>query len=323
MKKFLCMFSLLLLCAYGGRINAQTESTSSATITFFRTPASLLPGHFSVSATKYVRFAKGNLQYLASQNLWRFAENQWTVIGNEAGNNVAVSRNTQSDWIDLFGWGTSGCSTCGVTNYQPWTTSATSAQYGPTISAGTSWTPSNTNFDWGVYNFNDGPNEGYNTLSKADWEYILKTRVSAATLYGAGKLFGVNGIFILPDTWDWSNVSSQVTAAAFEWTSSALDYSHNIIPSNSAGEALWEAMETKGAVFLPCTGLRNAGTAEIVTQLTALRYWTSTAASTSSSTYRAYALYLDKDINKDTWTVVSETSRAAGCAVRLVQVFGE
>ena len=322
MRKFLFTFSLLVLCAYSGRTVAQTEATSTATITFFRTPASLLSGHFSVSATKYVRFAKGNLQYLASQNLWRFAENQWTVIGNEAGNNVAVSRNMQSDWIDLFGWGTSGCSTCGVTNYQPWTTSATSAQYGPSLSnvpAGTSWTSSYTNFDWGVYNFNDGPNEGYYTLSKADWEYILKKRGSAASLYGAGKLFGVNGIFILPDTWNWSNVSSQVTAAAFTWTSSAfaMDYSHNIIPSNSAGEALWAAMEAKGAVFLPCTGYRSAGKAEVTTPSTSLRYWTSTAVSTSGSTYRAYVVYLEKD----TWTVGLEASRASGYAVRLVQAF--
>lgn len=37
-------------------------------------PEGTLSGLFSVSATKQVRFAKGNLQYRASTNTWRFAE---------------------------------------------------------------------------------------------------------------------------------------------------------------------------------------------------------------------------------------------------------
>ena len=59
---------------------------------------------FAVSENSYVAFAKGNLQYQASTNTWRFADKQYDVIGEE---NANVSENYDG-WIDLFGWGTSG-----------------------------------------------------------------------------------------------------------------------------------------------------------------------------------------------------------------------
>ena len=59
---------------------------------------------FLVSATKQVRFSQGNLQYQASTNTWRFAETQYSIVGN-ANENISSS---YSGWIDLFGRGTSG-----------------------------------------------------------------------------------------------------------------------------------------------------------------------------------------------------------------------
>ena len=61
-----------------------------------------LSGLFSVSADKQVYFSQGNLQYQASTDTWRFAENQYDMIGND---NANVS-SSYSGWIDLFGWGT-------------------------------------------------------------------------------------------------------------------------------------------------------------------------------------------------------------------------
>ena len=40
-----------------------------------------LSGKFSVSSGKQVQFSKGNLQYKASTNTWRFAEHQWDMVG--------------------------------------------------------------------------------------------------------------------------------------------------------------------------------------------------------------------------------------------------
>ena len=57
----------------------------------------VVPGKFSVSSSKQVFFAPGNLQYKESEG-WRFAENQHDAIGSWS----------TSDWVDLFGWNTWG-----------------------------------------------------------------------------------------------------------------------------------------------------------------------------------------------------------------------
>ena len=320
MKKTLFALCLLVLCAYSGRAVAQTESTSTATITFFRTPSALLPGQFSVSATKKARFAKGNLQYLASQNKWRFAANQWEAIGANPGNNTSMSRNNQSNWIDLFAWGTSGWSGGGNSNYQPWTADGTDAQYGPaigTMAANASWSDAvgTKNYDWGTYIFNDGPNKGYRVLTKSEWNYIFSERTNAAALFGMGRLHGVNGLYILPDNWDWSKVSTQTSKVGFVWTpsSTATDFTHNIIPETDAGETLWAAMETLGAVFLPCGGYRSNGGTNVKNQNASFHYWTSTAVDANDAYVIRY--------NEGNWTPNVSRLRSYGFSVRLVQIF--
>lgn len=42
-----------------------------------------ISGLFSVGATQQVWFSQGNLQYRASTNTWRFAENQWDYVGTQ------------------------------------------------------------------------------------------------------------------------------------------------------------------------------------------------------------------------------------------------
>ena len=63
---------------------------------------------FSVAEGHQVLFSPGNLQYLASTGEWRFAQHQWDVVGNAAGNTTAQAdgRDSQPYWIDLFCWGT-------------------------------------------------------------------------------------------------------------------------------------------------------------------------------------------------------------------------
>ena len=71
-----------------------------------------LPGRFSVGAGKQVCFSKGNLQYQASTDTWRYAENQWDRVGDD---NANISP-TYDGWIDLFGWGTANNPTNASTN---------------------------------------------------------------------------------------------------------------------------------------------------------------------------------------------------------------
>ena len=76
-------------------------------------PEGALTHAFSVSSTKKVYFAKGNLQYRASTDTWRFAENQWDTIGSANMNRSS----TYDGWIDLFYYGTSGYNNCFPYNY--------------------------------------------------------------------------------------------------------------------------------------------------------------------------------------------------------------
>lgn len=71
---------------------------------------------FTVSATLSVGITRGNLQYKASTDEWRFAPKAWIVVGN---GNANIGEN-YNGWIDLFGYGTSGWSGSGAQAYQPW-----------------------------------------------------------------------------------------------------------------------------------------------------------------------------------------------------------
>ena len=281
MKKII--FTILTICSTIGLVWADEPecppaATSTTTISFRRNNPSILPGAFSVSSTKQVNFTKGNLQYNAAYNSWRFAENQYTYIGNAAGNNVLTSaRTTQNAWIDWFGWGTSGFDNTVIdataTNFQPWAyeRAATSDEnnpyhYGPSIAIMSSgnWAASlaTKNYDWGVYNFTAGAEAGCRTLTQEEWSYLLTTRTNATSLYGFGQLFGVKGVYLLPDSWSWSSsaVAAAVTAASFVWTSAATAkvFTNNVITADDNGRALWRAMEDAGAVFLPAAGWHSA-----------------------------------------------------------------
>ena len=134
-------------------------------------------GKFSVSNTKKVAFSSGNLQYQASTDTWRFAENQWDYIGG-ANSNISSS---YSGWIDLFGWGTGD---------------------NPTKSS------SNSSFvDWGKNNINNEAPNTWRTLTRAEWEYVLGGRPNSHSLYGTATVNNVYGLIILPDDWNEPNLS--------------------------------------------------------------------------------------------------------------------
>ena len=88
-------------------------------------------GAFTINANgDKVSFAPGNLQYKASTNEWKFADEQWIVIGQD---NEHIS-SSYDGWIDLFGYGCNGINN-GQTAYQPWSTSIISSDYyGPDAS---------------------------------------------------------------------------------------------------------------------------------------------------------------------------------------------
>lgn len=207
-----------------------------------------LIGEFSVSATTKVHFSKGNLQYVGT---WQFAEHQWDYFGSSQSN---IHR-------DLFGWGTGNA---------PNKSSTDNSDYA-------------TFTDWGINRITNGGNEAsaWRTLTKSEWYYLFCTRENAATLFGLGRVNGVNGTILLPDNWILPAGASFTasTTQGLVWRTSAVPYayvntngdnfSHNIYTA-----AQWEVMEAAGAVFLPAGGSRRGTNVNHVGQMGF--YWSAT-----------------------------------------------
>ena len=166
---------------------------------------------FNISATKKIVFAPGNLQYQASTGKWRFAENQYDVIGKD---NENVSK-TYSGWIDLFGWGTGNNPTLRLS----------CAVFSNYYSNG--WEKSYLTFtDWGINVIEDYPANTWRTLTLEEWTYLKKTHEYFRTTVSA-----VDGYVLLPDDFEWPDGLS--TEKSFF----------------TAVE--WEKLESAGAVFFP------------------------------------------------------------------------
>ena len=105
-------------------------------------------GAFSVSDGVQVHLSQGNLQYQARKRTWRFAENQYDIVGND---NSKIS-SSYSEWIDLFGWGTGKNPTKTNTGY---------SDYSDFV-------------DWGKNAISNGGNKAklWRTLTMDEWVYI-------------------------------------------------------------------------------------------------------------------------------------------------------
>jgi hypothetical protein len=279
-------------------------------------PTGAINGLFSVSATQQVYFSQGNLQYQASTNTWRFAENQWDHVGgtNYFGTygNVYVNgvkcdnslmSSSYSGWIDLFGWGTSGYNH-GAICYQPWSTSTTASDYYVYGENTYNLYDQTGQADWG-YNIiiNGGYMENYNwrTLTQSEWDYVFNTRTTVSGIrFVIGKVNNVKGVVLLPDNWSESNYTfNKINGGTFS--------------SNDISLTDWEnTFEVNGAVFLPTGGRRNGTTVDGQGNASCCYYW-------SSSRYNnnvAYHIYVTNGYFN---VHNAQLSRYYGHSVRLVR----
>lgn len=226
----------------------------------------VVPGKFTInSAGVTIQFAKGNLQYQASTNTWKFADAQYIALGKGGGNETAADlRASQSDWIDLFGWGCTGIRHEGMTynSYQPWATSTNSQDYYKQEAQELSV----ENYtDWGCL-FSDENNEWF-TLSKDEWEYLNNSRSnsdgttytktgSKRPYYAYIEVNGVPGDLYFADDWNYDKWPSDVTKPThFNHCGSAGSTTYG---SYTVEE--FEKIEATGAVFFPITGFRSGVT---------------------------------------------------------------
>ena len=230
---------------------------------------------FSVSPTQKVRFSKGNLQYRALTNTWRFAEHQWDVIGYSDANQKANS----TDWRDLFGWGT---------GKKPMNTSEDIKTY-------------SVFNDWGKNAIINGGNDPsiWRTLTSDEWVYLFDQRQTASGLrYVRATVNDKIGIIILPDSWN---------KKAFKFkkpNKGDTPFELNIVSLDD-----WNAIfETNGAVFLPAAGFRSVYYDDIkkiwtinlygLNRSQAGYYWSSTRPQNDNE--KAFSMWFDCKLHANT-----------------------
>ena len=242
------------VCINVQRSTVKTIMLNNSDMYYEPLPEGALPGLFTINQSgDFVRFSQGNLQYQASTNIWRFAENQWDFVGQHSsiydsiGGTVSGSDNrfissTYSGWIDLFGWGTGNNPTQHSTDFR---------DYQPTI-------------DWGVNAISNGGNQPdmWRTLSISEWAYLFNRRPTITNLgtnnarFVRGRVNGVKGVILFPNVYYHPDgLPTPTDINNFD----IIDWNDNLFTSSQ-----WAEMEENGAVFLPAAGFR-AGTRVIVT----------------------------------------------------------
>jgi hypothetical protein len=315
MKKLsilLVIASIFMACEPKGPIDGgdtPNDTTEHATgITLL--PEGALCKSFSIGDGKTITFSKGNLQYQATTATWRFAEEQYTVVGKD---NEKISA-TYDGWIDLFGWGTSG-----YNEKHPYLWDAAHTFFGDGMN-----TISGTDYDWGNNAISNGENKPgiWRTLTAEEWGYLLFDRPNAAKLVGTGTVNGQNGLFILPDN-ETDGIFINHTGEEVRFVSFADKGAQNdgdywyygisgAFAHNTFSIEEFKILESIGVVFLPSSAFRAENT--FMTGMTSSiiegYYWTGTP----HDEEKAYIVYIFGNGLRSR----TENFRSNGFSVRLV-----
>lgn len=293
------------------------EETEKADSGVYIVEGALVAASYKVSDSMSVYFSKGNLQFNAmlgehatadngtAKGTWRFAENQYDVIG-DANKNID---STYTDWIDLFGWGTSGWES-GAKVYYPWATTDTYSYYYPGGDSSNNLTDDFANADWGVYNAisngGDEPNK-WRTLTASEWQYLFKNNKWTMGYIKTSEKDSSLCFMLIPATFSAPEGTTVEVIGTANLTSTRSDFT---VPSTNIYTAeQFASFEKLGVVALPCGGCRR-GTRVIQAGSYAL-YWSSTA----NSPYYAYVFFFySTNVGSD-----GDNARGYGLSVRLVQ----
>lgn len=180
-------------------------------------------GVFSISAHKTATFATGNLQYNVGTDTWRFAKQQYQVVGEQ---NINLGDPAFTGWIDMLGWSNGEANNYGVN-------------------------PSNKNEDYAgeFVDWGTKMGEGWSTLAAEEWSYLLNTRENAASLKQIAKVDTILGILLFPD--GWVMPEDVVVEAEMDEYFEVNIYNYTL--------EQWTKLEQAGAIFLPAAGRRAGG----------------------------------------------------------------
>ena len=234
-----------------GSIYSYPTNTASYTLTVIdsTTPTGAIRGKFTVASGTQVYFSQGNLQAVfasaGSSCTWKFADNQWDVVGNAAANTSINGKGSVSaaGTVDLFGWSTAA-TTYGIHN------STTESDYSGDFvdwgtNIGTGWrTLTIDEWTWllGLIDGSD-PNPGTNCRTSSTIGETENARFAKAYLFGT-----TYGLIIFPDSYTHPG-----GVAAPKGINKTDNTSWN---DNTYTATDWGKMEAAGCVFLPVAGRR-------------------------------------------------------------------
>ena len=221
-------------------------------------PAGAVDGAFRVSESRYVNFAKGNLQYTTSTGTYSFAEHQYDRLGTANITTDTEGNKVPADKVDLFTWRT----------YQ------SPKQGGGLMQSLDAYTDT-VFYEWGFEKIsNDGLNQHsqWRTLSDKEWQYLfLHNRWTIAEIDG----MGIFGLMLIPEG---AVLPADITVGLLSEgnltetmkTYTRADYAMNLYMPDD-----FQRLEAAGAVFLPFAGTCDAkGKTDNLT--TGGYYWSST-----------------------------------------------
>lgn len=252
----------------------------------------LLPGEFSVSATKKIKFSKGNLVATITEQVsgteyylgtWDIAENQYDFATVQSTTPFAIGSK-----LYLFGWVGDRAA---FDSYGLFSNEQNAQMY---------YLGDSLKTDWGnIPNLVSKIGSGYRTFTQSEITYLVGERTNASSLKGTGTVNNIKGNLLLPDNWS--------CPSGCYFSSTANNFTTNTYNLNQ-----WKLMEDAGAVFLP-TGFYRIGnrTYASSTGNNYGYYWTSTHRDGYSVSYiLTTGLYAFN---------VSTISQYYGMAVRLIK----
>lgn len=239
-----------------------------------------------------VRFAQGNLQYRASDNIWRFAQEQWEALGDlgnttlpaKSGSSDYGERATQPLWIDLFPWGHSGWTDPTGKTYPPYSCTNIPDDNCSNYNGTRSLTGAYAEGDFGVHNpiSNAGNKKGIWRLpTKEELQYIIGYDNWAVDRRPAAKIKGEDsdghkyeedlrfmscgvkiggdvryGVALFPDGFTWPDEISRPITKAYPYISIGARYAERQEYVYDVSEFV--LLEEYGVIFLPCAGYRSS-----------------------------------------------------------------
>ena len=183
-----------------------------------------LNGAFTINAAgDKINFSRGNLQYNYGTSQWYCATEQYEMLGYS---NLRFGDEEYKGSVDMFSW------SCESSNFGLHKLNKDADYYGDFV-------------DWGT---KFAATEGWRTLTKAEWQYILGRGEKAWTMAAIGR-DSIVGLMLFPDGW------TAPTGITISYKFYDLDDNAGL-KSNTFSLEQWDKLEAAGAVFLPLAGSR-------------------------------------------------------------------